>query len=83
MVKGMRNENPVPHIILATHNHTSVKKALNQLREAGLAGNKDDHLDIDSSIRGRLIFAQLMGKSGFKQISPSLLKSGIQLWRIA
>ena len=69
LVKGMRNEKPVPHIILATHNPNSVKNALNQLREAGLAGNKDDHLDIDSSIRGRLIFAQLMGRSGFKQIS--------------
>lgn len=52
---------PQSSVILATHNPLSVRKALEQLRQSGLAGDEDDHLRIDDRIRSRVVFAQLMG----------------------
>ena len=50
-----------PGVILATHNATSITKALNQLVDARMAKKEEDHLEVDPRLRGTLIFAQLLG----------------------
>jgi proline dehydrogenase len=48
----------------ASHNGTSVRKVLAALKDAGLVTATDKGLEIDARIRGRVSFAQLLGKFG-------------------
>jgi proline dehydrogenase len=51
-----------PSIVYATHNATSIKRSLAQMREKGLVWTEDAHLDVDPRIRGRVSYAQLLGE---------------------
>lgn len=49
----------------ASHNGTSARKVLEELRKDGLAIESPEGLIIDDRIRGRISFGQLMGKSDY------------------
>lgn len=48
-------------VCLASHNGTSMKLFLEELRKDGLAKEKDGGLEVDERLRGRVAFGQLMG----------------------
>ncbi|GAA5944616.1 proline dehydrogenase [Sporobolomyces koalae] len=51
-------------VCLASHNGTSMRKFLENLRKAGLAKDgADGRLEVDDRLRGRVAFGQLMGMS--------------------
>lgn len=48
-------------VFVASHNGTSAKKVLDELRKDGLAVESENGLVIDDRVRGRISFGQLMG----------------------
>lgn len=67
LVEDLKKKNakgaPGVGVCLASHNGTSMKLFLEELRKDGLAKEKDGGLEIDERLRGRVAFGQLMGAS--------------------
>ncbi|BGP18563.1 hypothetical protein JCM10213_003028 [Rhodosporidiobolus nylandii] len=67
IVEDMKKQNaegtPSVGVCLASHNGTSMRLFLEQLRNDGLAIEKDGGLEVDERLRGRVAFGQLMGMS--------------------
>lgn len=62
LAKSLRDKDFGPSVIYATHNATSIKQSLTQMREQDLVSNKGTGLDVDPRIRGRVSYAQLLGE---------------------
>ncbi|KEI38199.1 uncharacterized protein L969DRAFT_88641 [Mixia osmundae IAM 14324] len=63
-------------ILIATHNATSVKRMLTDLRARKLIMNAGARLDVSEEVRGRICFAQLLGMSDALTFALSQLFSG-------
>lgn len=61
-------ENKVyPSIVYATHNASSIKRSLEQMREKGLVDDDGRTLKVDPKVRGRVSYAQLLGELDIQQ----------------
>jgi proline dehydrogenase len=60
-LKQKKASAPGVGVCLASHNGTSMKLFLEELRRDGLAKEKDGGLEVDERLRGRVAFGQLMG----------------------
>lgn len=63
--KSRKGRNGLYHsIVYATHNASSIKRSLEQMREKGLISDAGRMLKVDPRIRGRVSYAQLLGELG-------------------
>ena len=70
VIKSVKQNRPGPSVIFATHNAKSVQKNIQQLNRAGLIGERDSAYSVDNRLRGRVVFAQLMGE--MSHVGPGL-----------
>jgi proline dehydrogenase len=63
IIESVEQDRPGPSAIFATHNAKSVQKNIQQLNRAGLIEEKHLAYSVDDRLRGRVVFAQLMGEA--------------------
>lgn len=63
IIESVEQDRPGPSAIFATHNANSVQKNIQQLNRAGLIEEKHLAYSVDDRLRGRVVFAQLMGEA--------------------